>query len=139
MVSRERPPFMPPQPDAAETLRVELRQALARLFAEAADPEHRVQAIRQKLSFVGEEVPELKEAVERAIAAGRESERERFLDAELRALEPLIQLRVHQPGVIEGMRHTRMRHESNWDKITDLLAYEITEDGWLRLHVPDQK
>ena len=119
--------------------REETRSALGTLFDANPDPEQRRGLVREKLRIFNKKEGEFSEAVRLATQAGLLENREAFIATAVKALEPIITLRVEEPEMFQDIQQRGRVVDSNFIPLSELLSYELGEDGWMRLHVADKK
>ncbi len=117
----------------AARIREDLCSRLEALFNQTRSPEDRALFIRQKLepSIRAGSMPA--SMLDEALVVNRSTDRGEFLKGMQQVLEPYIQALVDETHPI----HQTRRAEAGHIPLSGALSYELKEDGWMVLHVPE--
>lgn len=138
MAAAEKPPAQPPLSEI-DKLQAEVLQQLRLLFQRYRNPLERKKKFEERLDFFSSAREDLRAAVQRAIEASVIEDRATYEQETLAAMEPLMKLKIDEPEMYRELQGKRAsRRETNYPLLTELIGYEFGEDGWMRLHVPDQ-
>lgn len=140
---QQTPSWSEEQQRSYETLKKGAVQELVKIFDRFSDVDERSGHFREKLSRFQGMGDGCDEAIRQTTDASRLTEKGAFLSATSQAMDPLIRFYVDHADIFEKRRiweqAERNRQEIDYTLFTDLIGYEMDPDGWLRLHVPDNR
>jgi hypothetical protein len=109
------------------------------LFDQLPDSKERQRQFESKLKFFFKGEPDIRASALRTIEASAIQDREKYLQETLHAIEPLLRFKAEQPDAYDALRYPLQHADYDYELLTDFLGYEFSSNGWIVLHVPENK